>query len=50
MVGYILAVRPEQRLAYSETLHVYGKDRTYVSQRHFDLLVSFQVSSGLYPG
>ncbi|KAF9473611.1 hypothetical protein BDN70DRAFT_937309 [Pholiota conissans] len=38
MYGYFVAISVEDRLKYSNFLHVWGKDRTFISERHYKLL------------
>ncbi|KAF7371978.1 hypothetical protein MVEN_00055800 [Mycena venus] len=42
LVDYVICVRKENRLLYSERLQVYGKERSYVSARFHGLLVNFK--------
>ncbi|KAJ7438872.1 hypothetical protein FB451DRAFT_1378109 [Mycena latifolia] len=41
LVDYVICVRDEDRLLYSKRLHVYGQDRTYVTERFQGLLAKF---------
>ncbi|KAJ7099989.1 hypothetical protein B0H15DRAFT_927592 [Mycena belliarum] len=41
---YVICVRPEHRLLYSERLHVWGKDRSYVTERFHDLMTRFEAA------
>ncbi|KAJ7780495.1 hypothetical protein B0H14DRAFT_3164134 [Mycena olivaceomarginata] len=43
LVDYVICVRPNHRLLYSDRLHVYGKDRSYVTTRFNKLLTDFEV-------
>ncbi|KAJ7468853.1 hypothetical protein B0H11DRAFT_2045141 [Mycena galericulata] len=43
LVDYVICVREEHRLLYSDRLHVYGKDRAYVTARFNALLTDFKV-------
>ncbi|KAF8181012.1 hypothetical protein K438DRAFT_2170629 [Mycena galopus ATCC 62051] len=42
LVGYVICVRGESRLLYSDRLHVYGKDRSYTTVCFHDLLLDFK--------
>ncbi|KAJ7032300.1 hypothetical protein C8F04DRAFT_1359135 [Mycena alexandri] len=42
LVDYVICVRDEHRRLYSDRLHVYGKDRAYVTSRFSELLVDFK--------
>ncbi|KAJ7825262.1 hypothetical protein B0H13DRAFT_2375020 [Mycena leptocephala] len=42
LVGYVICVREESRLLYSDRLQVYGKDRSYTTERFHDLLSDFK--------
>ncbi|KAJ7897860.1 hypothetical protein B0H14DRAFT_3424727 [Mycena olivaceomarginata] len=42
LVDYVICVREEHRLLYSDRLHVYGKDRAYVTSRFSELLTEFK--------
>lgn len=44
LVGYVICVREESRLLYSDRLQVYGKDRSYTTEHFHDLLSDFKVS------
>ncbi|KAJ7928704.1 hypothetical protein B0H13DRAFT_2311328 [Mycena leptocephala] len=41
LVGYVICVREESRLLYSDRLHVSGKDRSYTTERFHNLLLDF---------
>ncbi|KAG6848988.1 hypothetical protein H0H93_012193 [Arthromyces matolae] len=45
MVGYTIAVTVDDRLKYSNTLSVYGKQRAYLTPRFISLLQRFEASS-----
>jgi hypothetical protein len=38
MNGYVIAAKQEDRAKYADFLHVWGKDRTYLSDRQAKLL------------
>ncbi|KAJ7156231.1 hypothetical protein C8R46DRAFT_1294815 [Mycena filopes] len=44
LVDYVICVRPDHRLLYSDRLHVYGKDRSYVTSRFNNLLSKFKAT------
>jgi hypothetical protein len=43
LVDYVICVRPNHRLLYSDRLHVYGKDRSYVTTHFNKLFTDFEV-------
>ncbi|KAJ7637920.1 hypothetical protein DFH06DRAFT_1053934, partial [Mycena polygramma] len=49
LVGYAICVRDEHRLLYGERLHVYGKDRAYVTARFSALLSKFKLYCDSHP-